>query len=61
MNDFNILIHLFLYFSLIKKYFKEGGNGILLVPSALAYGSCDYRSIPGGSVLIFEVNLISVN
>ena len=43
------------------QYFKEGGNGILLVPSALAYGSCDYRSIPGGSVLIFEVNLISVN
>lgn len=42
-------------------YFKEGGNGILLVPAHLGYGSFDTRSIPGGSVLIFEVNLISVN
>jgi len=43
------------------QYFKEGGNGLLLIPSHLAYGSCDYNGIPGGSVLIFEVNLISVN
>lgn len=42
-------------------YFKEGGNGILLVPAHLGYGSFDTRSIPGGSVLIFEVNLISIN
>lgn len=42
-------------------YFKEGGNGLLLVPSHLGYGSSDNRGIPGGSVLIFEVNLISVN
>lgn len=42
-------------------YFKEGGRGILLVPSHLGYGSNDNRGIPGGSVLIFEVNLISVN
>lgn len=42
-------------------YFKEGGNGILLVPSHLAYGSSDYRGIPGGSVLIFEVAVVSVN
>ena len=42
-------------------YFKEGGSGILLVPSHLGYGSNDYSSIPGGSVLIFEVKLISVN
>ncbi|MRI00984.1 peptidylprolyl isomerase [Kriegella sp. EG-1] len=42
-------------------YFKEGGNGILLVPSHLGYGSTDTRSIPGGSVLIFDVSLISVN
>ncbi|MFT5713601.1 MAG: FKBP-type peptidyl-prolyl cis-trans isomerase FkpA [Flavobacterium sp.] len=41
-------------------YFKEGGNGILLVPSHLGYGSNDSRSIPGGSVLIFEVKLIKV-
>jgi len=42
-------------------YFKEGGNGILLVPSHLGYGSFDTRGIPGGSVLIFDVALISVN
>ncbi len=42
-------------------YFKEGGSGLLLVPSHLGYGSSDSRGIPGGSVLIFEVNLISVN
>jgi FKBP-type peptidyl-prolyl cis-trans isomerase FkpA len=42
-------------------YFKTGGNGILLVPAHLAYGSSDYNGIPGGSVLIFDVKLISVN
>lgn len=42
-------------------YFKEGGSGILLVPAHLGYGSFDNRGIPGGSVLVFEVTLISVN
>ena len=42
-------------------YFKEGGSGLLLVPSHLGYGSFANRGIPGGSVLVFEVNLISVN
>lgn len=42
-------------------YFKTGGSGILLIPSHLGYGSHDYSGIPGGSVLIFEVKLISVN
>ena len=42
-------------------YFKTGGNGILLVPAHLAYGSSDYNGIPGGSVLVFDVKLISVN
>ncbi len=42
-------------------YFNEGGNGVLLVPAHLAYGSFDVSGIPGGSVLIFDVNLISVN
>ena len=41
-------------------YFKEGGNGILLVPSNLGYGNSDRNRIPGGSVLIFEIKLISV-
>jgi FKBP-type peptidyl-prolyl cis-trans isomerase FkpA len=42
-------------------YFKEGGSGILLVPAHLGYGDDDRGPIPGGSVLIFEVKLISVN
>ncbi len=42
-------------------YFKEGGSGILLIPSRLGYGNNDFASIPGGSVLIFDINLISVN
>lgn len=42
-------------------YFKAGGSGSLLIPSHLGYGSFDYNGIPGGSVLIFDVNLISVN
>jgi len=42
-------------------YFKEGGSGMLLVPAHLGYGNNNYRSIPGGSVLIFDINLISAN
>ena len=42
-------------------YFKTGGSGILLVPAHLGYGNNDYSSIPGGSVLIFDVKLIKVN
>lgn len=42
-------------------YFKTGGSGVLLVPSHLGYGPYDYRGIPGGSVLVFDVKLISIN
>ena len=42
-------------------YFKEGGSGMLLVPSHLGYGFQDYNGIPGGSVLIFDINLLEVN
>lgn len=42
-------------------FFKAGGSGILLIPSSLGYGPNDYSGIPGGSVLIFDVKLISVN
>ena len=41
-------------------YFNEGGEGILLVPSQLGYGSNYYKGIPGGSVLIFDIKLINV-
>jgi len=42
-------------------YFKEGGSGILLIPSSLGYGNNGRSSIPGGAVLIFDIELISVN
>ncbi|OCB77251.1 FKBP-type peptidyl-prolyl cis-trans isomerase [Flavobacterium crassostreae] len=42
-------------------YFKEGGNGLLLIPAHLGYGSATYSGIPGGSVLIFDVKLITVH
>ena len=42
-------------------YFKEGGSGTLLIPAHLAYGNNNTNSIPGGSVIIFDINLISVN
>lgn len=41
-------------------YFKEGGSGKLLVPAHLAYGNSTYGPIPGGSVLIFDIELINV-
>jgi len=40
------------------QFFREGGNGILLIPSHLAFGNSDYNGIPGGSVLIFEIEII---
>ncbi|MDN3666404.1 FKBP-type peptidyl-prolyl cis-trans isomerase [Algibacter miyuki] len=42
-------------------YFKEGGSGKLLIPAHLAYGNYYYNGIPAGSVLIFDIDLISVN
>tara|TARA_R110002126_G_scaffold217065_2_gene363019 strand:- start:815 stop:1273 length:459 start_codon:yes stop_codon:yes gene_type:complete len=42
-------------------YFKEGGSGVLLIPSSLGYGSSTRGTIPGGSVLVFDVKLIKVN
>ena len=41
--------------------FSEGGSGILLIPSALGYGSQSVGNIPENSVLIFEVTLLNVD
>lgn len=39
---------------------KEGGDGILLIPSALAYGPDGSSSIPPNTVLIFDVSLLDI-
>ena len=41
-------------------YFKEGGSGILLVPSVLGYGNQSNGGIPANTVLIFDVSLLDV-
>ncbi|MBU2995806.1 FKBP-type peptidyl-prolyl cis-trans isomerase [Cellulophaga baltica] len=43
------------------QYFNEGGSGILLIPSSLGYGNNSNSVIPGGSVLLFDIDLIEVN
>ena len=40
--------------------FREGGSGVLLIPSSLGYGSQAVGGIPANSVLIFEISLIHV-
>jgi len=39
---------------------QKGGHIKLLVPSSLGYGCDDYYSIPGNSVLYFDVHLVDV-
>lgn len=42
-------------------YFKVGGKGKLLIPSHLGYGASGKGPIPGGAVLIFDIELKSIN
>lgn len=38
--------------------FKREGKGKLLIPAKLGYGYNTYNGIPGGSVLIFDIELL---
>jgi FKBP-type peptidyl-prolyl cis-trans isomerase FklB len=42
------------------QHMKEGGSYELYVPSDLAYGDQGNQGIPGGSTLIFKVDLIKI-
>ncbi|MFT5300950.1 MAG: FKBP-type peptidyl-prolyl cis-trans isomerase FkpA [Mariniblastus sp.] len=40
--------------------FATGGIGKLLIPSHLGYGSSGFSSIPGNTVLLFDIELLQV-
>lgn len=41
--------------------FREGGSGVLIIPSELAYGNTSPSTlIPRNAVLVFDVNLLEV-
>lgn len=40
--------------------FKQGGSGVLLIPSALGYGPNGNSTVPPNTVLIFDVEILEV-
>ena len=42
-------------------YFREGGDGLLIIPPQLAYGNSQRGPIPPGTVLVFQIGLKKVN
>lgn len=40
--------------------YKEGGEGLLLIPSKLGYGRQGKGSVPPNTVMIFEVELLDI-
>ncbi len=58
--DFD-LTSLIVGFSEGVTYLKEGGDGVFILPSRLAFGNTGSGPIPPGSVIIFDITLVSVN
>jgi FKBP-type peptidyl-prolyl cis-trans isomerase FkpA len=42
------------------KVFGQGGSGTMLIPSGLAYGNTRRQGIPANSVLIFDIEVLSL-
>ena len=42
------------------QYFKEGGKGVLLIPSKLGYGESGAGSVKPNTVLVFDVDLLTI-
>ncbi|PWH87089.1 FKBP-type peptidyl-prolyl cis-trans isomerase [Brumimicrobium oceani] len=42
------------------QYFKEGGKGVLLIPSKLGYGESGSGPIAPNTVLVFDVELLTI-
>ena len=40
---------------------KPGGSGTFILPSRLGYGNSGSGSIKAGDVIVFDINLISIN
>ena len=40
---------------------QVGGRRVVTIPSELGYGDADSRSIPGGSTLVFVIDLVEVS
>jgi FKBP-type peptidyl-prolyl cis-trans isomerase FkpA len=40
---------------------QRGGKAMLLIPSALAYGTQGSGTVPGNAVLIFDITLVNFN
>lgn len=48
-------------FLMALAYFNPGDNGYIRIPSELAYGRLGTTNVPANAVLVFQVQVISVN